>query len=56
MKKMFDWPMDKRCLHQSHDPPTMIVLQPGSYEHKCPSCGHVTIVRVPPKPSLRGRP
>ncbi len=30
------------CLSPTHNPPSMIVLSPGTYEHTCPSCGHVT--------------
>ena len=28
------------CSHPSHDPPNMIVLPPGIYEHTCPACGY----------------
>ena len=34
------------CLHPEHNPPTNIVLDPGVYEHECPSCGHSQIVTI----------
>lgn len=37
----------ERCLSPEHNPPNMIVLQPGTYEHECPSCGHVTVFTIP---------
>lgn len=27
------------CTHSEHNPPSMIVLSPGVYEHRCPNCG-----------------
>ena len=36
------------CLHSEHNPPSMIVLQPGTYQHTCPGCGHVTTFSVYP--------
>jgi hypothetical protein len=45
-----DWPVwtaqKKTCLHPEHDPPTMILLEPGMYEHTCPDCGYVTTFRI----------
>jgi hypothetical protein len=38
LKKIADLP--KICRHPEHNPPTMIVLSPGVYEHTCPGCGH----------------
>lgn len=32
------------CAHPEHEPPGMIVLQPGVYEWKCPGCHKETIV------------
>ena len=44
------WPtwtgQKKTCHHPEHDPPTMILLEPGMYEHTCPGCGHVTTFRI----------
>lgn len=34
------------CKHSEHEPPTMIVLGPGTYEWSCPACGAVRTVRV----------
>lgn len=55
-RKVGDWDRDGRgpgrCQHPSHDPPGMIVLDPGHYEYTCPACGQVTHVSVPPKPRL----
>lgn len=31
----------KPCYHPEHNPPSMIVYEPGVWEHKCPGCGHV---------------
>ena len=27
------------CQNSEHNPPTMMVWEPGTYEHTCPSCG-----------------
>jgi hypothetical protein len=51
MKKIADFEKEHICRHPDHDPPTMIVLQPGIYEHKCPACGQKQIVVQPPKPT-----
>lgn len=40
LKKIADLP--RVCMHPEHNPPNMIVLQPGVYEHTCPGCGHKT--------------
>jgi hypothetical protein len=32
------WPHRTPCFHRGHNPPTMIVLPPGTYEHECPAC------------------
>lgn len=31
-------PYEELCRHSEHNPPTMIVLPPGTWEHECPSC------------------
>ena len=36
------------CRHPEHDPPNMMVFEPGIYEHTCPACGHVTRFVVSP--------
>lgn len=35
------------CLDPEHNPPTHIVLEPGTYKYTCPSCGKVTVFTVP---------
>lgn len=35
------------CLNPEHNPPGNIVLEPGDYEHTCPSCGKKTEFSVP---------
>jgi len=40
------------CRHPEHNPPTMIVLEPGLYEHTCPACGKKIIFREHEKPTL----
>lgn len=52
MKKIVDYKTPKKCRHPEHDPPSMIVLSPGEYEHTCPSCGEKQTVIVPLGPSL----
>lgn len=46
-KKISEPLKEEKCLSSGHKPPMHIVLQPGTYEYTCPSCGHVTIVKVP---------
>ena len=38
---------EKPCLSPEHNPPTHIVLQPGTYEYTCPSCGKTVRFIVP---------
>lgn len=45
LRKIKDAP--KPCLHPEHNPPSHIVLEPGTYEHTCPGCGYKTIFEVP---------
>jgi hypothetical protein len=44
LKKIADAP--KFCHHPEHNPPSMIVLEPGTYEHTCPSCHAKIVFRV----------
>ena len=39
----------KICFHREHNPPNMIVLQPGVYKHECPGCKKKTTFVVPVK-------
>ncbi len=41
----FDW--TAVCRNPDHDPPRMIVLAPGQYEHTCPACGRVVRFTIP---------
>lgn len=34
------------CQHPEHNPPSMMVWEPGTYEHTCPHCGHVTLFNI----------
>ena len=34
------------CQHPEHNPPGLIVLEPGTYEHTCPGCGEVQVFQV----------
>lgn len=48
------------CRHPEHNPPGMIVLSPGTYEHTCPACKKTTVFVVRgmyslSSPALRGR-
>ena len=45
IEKIKEYP--KPCFHPDHNPPGLIVLDPGEYKHICPSCGYVTIFSVP---------
>ena len=42
----------KSCNHPDHNPPAMIVLEPGFYEYECPACGYIQNFNVNPKPIL----
>jgi hypothetical protein len=39
LRKIKDFGPREICNHPGHNPPTMIVLSPGIYEHTCPACG-----------------
>ncbi len=53
-KKIADLPRQQYCRHPEHNPPSMIVLPPGIYEHTCPSCGRRVTFRVEPLGFLGG--
>lgn len=36
----------ERCLNPDHNVPSMICLQPGTYEHECPGCHRKTVFTV----------
>ena len=35
------------CLSHEHNPPSHMVLSPGTYEYTCPACGETTTFVVP---------
>lgn len=43
------------CRHPEHNPPGMICLPPGTYEHECPGCGQKSQFTVS-APTLTSRP
>lgn len=46
-KRKKDTWQNEPCRDLSHNPPSMIVLPPGTHTHICPSCGFETIFTVP---------
>jgi hypothetical protein len=54
IKKIDDGPewtfVYNKCPDPDHIPPTMMVLEPGTYQHNCPTCGVMTTIIVPRKP------
>lgn len=53
LKKIGDLPKNTVCRDPEHNPPGMIVLESGLYEHTCPGCGHASTFIVPEQPSLQ---
>jgi hypothetical protein len=51
-RKIADLPNHDTCRDPAHDPPTMMLFEPGVYEHTCPSCGHATRFVVPRRTQL----
>lgn len=51
-KKISSFSTEPRCLHPEHNPPTMILMEPGVYEYTCPGCEHSQEYVVPPRPSM----
>lgn len=52
IRKIKHFPENQTCRHPEHNPPNMIVLEPGVYEHTCPACGKKQTFVVRPKPSM----
>lgn len=46
LRKISDLIPLKECHHPDHEPPTMIVLKPGIYEHECSNCHFKKIIVV----------
>lgn len=40
------------CQDPEHEPPTMRVFAPGTYEHTCPGCGHKGTFTISKGPTL----
>lgn len=40
---------DSNCGSRDHNPPTGMILRPGTHVYKCPVCGQKTTVTVPVK-------
>ena len=52
MKKIIDWSslwMDRFCKDPGHNPPSMVVLTEGIWQHTCPKCRKVQHIVIPPK-------
>lgn len=39
----------KGCNDPEHNPPSMIVLKPGTHIYECPKCGQRQVVQIPEK-------
>ena len=37
---------ERPCPNREHNPPSMIVLSPGTYEYTCPGCGSKMVFTV----------
>ena len=46
------FPEIHHCTDPEHNPPNMMVYEPGTYTWKCPSCGETQTFVVRPKPTL----
>jgi len=44
------------CRHPEHNPPGMMVYEPGEYEHECPGCGRIVHFTVWPRYCVSPRP
>lgn len=55
-RKIKDFESLDICQHPEHNPPNMIVLPPGIYEHTCPRCNRkqTFVVRQEPQLEFRG--
>ena len=46
LRKIGDDVKPRNCVHPEHNPPTMILREPGTYEHTCPGCGEACVLVV----------
>lgn len=51
LRKIAELPYPAPCAGPEHNPPTMIVLSAGVYEHTCPRCGQTQRFAVAPGPT-----
>ena len=51
-RKIADLPQEKICTSSAHNPPTLMVYEPGVYEHTCPHCGNIQVFTVGNKPTF----
>lgn len=52
LRKVVEFKENTPCRDPGHNPPNMIVLDPGMYEWTCPGCGQKQYLTVPPRPTL----
>lgn len=52
-RKVRDLQQPQVCRDREHDPPSMMVFEPGEYEHWCPSCGRILRFVITTKASLK---
>jgi hypothetical protein len=58
-RKVRDYEKDPKysqCLDPDHRPPTMVVWDPGEYEHTCPRCGNIIKFIVPVRECMNTKP
>lgn len=46
LRKIDEGPRQLSCTDPEHMPPSHMLLEPGLYEHTCPACGQVRLIRV----------
>lgn len=45
-EKIADCPIVRVCRHPDHNPPTMRLFKPGTYQHTCAGCGKKIVFHV----------
>lgn len=56
LRKIASFSASLPCQHPEHNPPTMLYLEPGVYEHQCPGCGDRSVFSVYGFSSTTGSP
>lgn len=54
-RKIRDFKHHDYCNHPEHNPPGLVSLPPGVYEHTCPRCNRKFVFVVPDGPRLAGQ-